>query len=588
MSIIGTLGGETLTGTRAGEVIYGASPFAAATAPTITPVVASGLGDALFALSPPGDGGTLLVVTKSGVVRTVDLATGGIAATPFLDLTGQVATAGEQGLLGMAFHPDFAANGRFYVYLSNLAGDSEIREYRVDPAAPDRALAGSGRVLLTIDQPAFTNHKGGWIGFDATGRLLIATGDGGGGGDPNNTGQNPNDLLGSILRIDVDSDAFPADAARNYAIPADNPFVAGGGAPEVWAYGLRNPFRDSVDRATGTLWIGDVGQDAREEVNIGAPGANYGWDLYEGDVTYPGGVPVTPPLPAGITFPIFDYDRTAGDRTVIGGYVHRGPETGLQGRYVFGDFISGRIWTLDDIDGDGAWTRTQIGSVPAFRLTSFAEDAEGRLYAVSQGGVLYRIDAGAPAGTADGNDIIDARDGNDRVFAGAGADIARGQAGDDLLNGMEGNDTLNGGTGEDTLIGGAGADQLRGGAGRDELLGGAGDDLLRGEGGADRLWGGAGADRFDYRAFAESTAAAADRILDFDGAAGDRIGLAALVPGRFDFIGGAAFTAGAGPQVRVEVAGAITRVEASATGTGIDLRIELEGAAPLTAADFIL
>lgn len=589
MMITGTLVGEALSGTAAGDVVYGASPYAAATAPALVPVVASGLGDALFALSPPGDGGTLLVVTKSGLVRAVDLATGGIAATPFLDLTGQIATAGEQGLLGMAFHPDFAANGRFYVQVSNLAGDTEIREYQVDPADPGRALAGSGRVLLTIDQPAFDNHKGGWIGFDAAGRLLVATGDGGGGGDPLNTGQNPNDLLGSILRIDVDSDGFPADPARNYAIPADNPFASGlGGAPEVWAYGLRNPFRAGIDRATDTLWIGDVGQGAREEVNLGAPGANYGWDLYEGDLTHPGGQPVTSPLPADITFPIFDYDRSAGDRTVIGGYVHRGPETGLQGRYVFGDFISGRVWTLDDIDGDGSWTRTEIGSLGGFALTSFAEDAEGRLYAVTQRGALHRLDAGAPTGTLDGNDTIDARAGADRVFAGAGADLVRGQGGDDLLSGMEGNDSLVGGDGEDTLIGGAGADQLRGGAGRDALLGGAGDDLLRGDGAADRLWGGAGADRFDYRSFAASTPAAPDRILDFDGAAGDRIGLAALVPGRFDFIGDAGFTAGAGPQVRVEVAGAITRVEASATGAGIDLLIELERAPVLTAADFIL
>ncbi|MBY0329053.1 MAG: PQQ-dependent sugar dehydrogenase [Acetobacteraceae bacterium] len=366
MAIIGTLAGETLSGTGAGEVIYGASPYAAATAPTLVPVVADGLGDALFALSPPGDGGTLLVVTKSGLVRAVDLATGTVAATPFLDLSGQISTGGEQGLLGMAFRPDYASNGRFYIQVSNLAGDSEAREYRVDPARPDQAIAGS---------------------------------------DPLGTGQDPNDLLGSILRIDIDADGFPGDPARNYAIPAGNPFAGGGGAPEVWAYGLRNPFRDSVDRATGTLWIGDVGQGAREEVNLGAPGANYGWALYEGNAPFP---PDAVRDPTGLTFPIFDYSHAQGDRTVIGGYVHRGPETGLQERYVFGDFVSGNIWTLADADGDGTWTREFLGNVGGFTLTSFAEDAEGRLYAVTRGGALYRIEAGAPSGPADGADDISA------------------------------------------------------------------------------------------------------------------------------------------------------------------------------------
>ena len=586
MAIIGSLAGETLSGTGAGEVIYGASPYAAATAPTLVPVVADGLGDALFALSPPGDGGTLLVVTKSGLVRAVDLATGTVAAAPFLDLSGQISTGGEQGLLGMAFRPDYASNGRFYIQVSNLACDSEVREYRVDPAQPDRAIAGSGRVLLTIDQPAFQNHKGGWIGFDATGRLLIATGDGGGGGDPLGTGQDPNDLLGSILRIDIDADGFPGDPTRNYAIPADNPFASGiGGAPEVWAYGLRNPFRDSVDRATGTLWIGDVGQGAREEVNLGAPGANYGWALYEGNAPFP---PDAVRDPTGLTFPIFDYSHAQGDRTVIGGYVHRGPETGLQERYVFGDFVSGNIWTLADADGDGSWTREFLGNVGGFTLTSFAEDAEGRLYAVTRGGALYRIEAGAPSGPVDGADDISAGGGDDRIFAGAGGDLVRGGRGDDLLNGMEGNDTLLGASGQDTLIGGGGADLLRGGEGGDELLGGLGADTLRGEAGADRLWGGLGADRFVYHAFADSTANATDRILDFNGAAGDRIVLAALVPGAFDFIGAAAFTGGDGPQVRAVFDGALTRVEASATGAGIDLAVELEGRPALTAADFIL
>lgn len=585
MRIIGSPAGESLAGTVRGDIIYGASPFAAATAPSLSPV-ASGLGTALFALSSPGDGSTMLVVAKSGLVQSVDLATGAVSPTAFLNLVGQVSTGGEQGLLGMAFHPDAARNGLFYVYLSNLAGDTEVREYRVDPADPTRALPASGRVLLTIDQPAFQNHKGGWLGFDAAGKLLVAVGDGGGGGDPQGTGQNPNDLLGSILRIDIDTDGFPGDPARNYAIPADNPFAAGvGGAPEVWAYGLRNPFRNSVDDATGTLWIGDVGQDRREEVNIGAPGANYGWAITEGTLTYPGGVPAgTPP---GITLPLFDYGHVGGsDGSIIGGYVYRGPQTGLQERYIFGDFNSGRVWSLDDADGNGTWTRTLLGTVGSVQLSSFAEDAEGNLYAVTTIGNLLRLDAGNPAGTVDGNDTIDARGGADRIFAGAGDDSVKAGAGDDLVQGMEGNDTLLGAAGQDTLVGGAGADSLSGGTGADQLLGGAGADRLRGGAGADLLSGGAGDDVFVFRGLADSTVAAADRILDFGAA--DLIDLSGVVAGRFAFIGGAAFVAGNGAQLRVETVGTITRIEGTATGGAPDLLIEIVGAVSLTAADFLL
>lgn len=587
--ITGSLAGEKLVGTAGQDLIYGASPFAAADAAPGFTLLGSGLGKALFGLSPPGDPGTLLVVRQDGLVQALDTASGAVAATPFLDLRGQIATASEQGLLGMAFHPDFARNGKVYAYVSNAAGDSEIRVYRVDPADPGRVdPARPGDVILTIDQPAGQlNHKAGWIGFGPDGMLYIASGDGGGSGDPLGTGQNPNDLLGAILRIDVDADGFPADPARDYAIPTGNPFAAGGGAPEVWAYGLRNPFRDSFDAATGTLWIADVGQSRREEIDIGAPGANYGWSTTEGTYTYPDGNPLATP-PTGITFPLIDYGRTDGG-SVIGGYVYRGPQTGLQERYVFGDFVSGRVWTLDDADANGTWTRTEIANLGGFKLTSFAEDAAGNLFAITVDGKVYRLDPGGPsASAADGADTIVAGRGDDDVFAGAGDDRAQGGGGDDLLQGMEGNDSLSGGGGKDTLSGGAGADELRGGGSADQLMGGDGDDVLSGDGGSDRLSGGAGADRFVFGAFADSAAAKPDRILDFDGAAGDRIDLAALVPGLFAFLGADGFTAGAGPQLRVVVAGAITRVEASATGAAPDLVIEIEGALSLTAADFLL
>jgi glucose/arabinose dehydrogenase len=587
--ITGTLADDTLVGTGDADLIYGADPRLATSAtPALTEVV-GGLGLALFGASLPGDAGTMLVLDKLGVVRVVDLGAGAVAARPFLDLSGEVATDGERGLVGLAFHPDYAANGRFFVALSNLEGDSEIREYRADPDDPLRALPGSGDVILTIDQPDSAYHKGGWLGFDEAGKLLIATGDGGA-EETHPTGQDPTDLLGSILRLDVDADAFPADASRDYAIPTDNPFADGlGGAPEVWAYGLRNPFRNSFDRGTGELWIADVGQKGREEINIGAPGANFGWSTYEGTLDYPGGVPLPDPLPEGFTFPIFEYGHEAGDRSVIGGHVYRGPQSGLQGQYIFGDFVSSRLWALSDADGDGEWKREEVLSpLPAGRLASFAEDAEGNLYAISLTGVLYRIDAGAAAGALDGDDMIYAGEGGDRAFAGAGADTVWGELGDDLLSGMEGDDKLVGGNGDDTLIGGDGNDLLRGGMMADHLLGGAGDDILRGEDGADLLWGGAGADRFAFGTFGESTAAEPDRILDFDAAEGDRIVLSDLAPAGFVFRGSDAFVAGEGAQVRVVAAENGMRVEASVDGVSADFLLIVDGARALVESDFVL
>jgi hypothetical protein len=443
--IDGTLAGEVLVGTSGGDVMTGAARgVVASTAPGFT-TVATGLGPATFGVALPGDAGRMLVSDQTGVLRSVDLANG--SATTVLDISAEVAPVGEQGLIGVAVHPEFWANGRIFVFFSNGAGDTVLREHRVDPANQGAVLPGSGRDKLTVPQPGdFTNHKGGWIAFAPDGTLLVATGDGGGSGDPLGTGQNPNDLLGSILRIDVDGDGFPADPGRNYAIPGDNPFAAGGGAPEVYAYGLRNPYRNSLDRGAETLWIADVGQGAREEIDIGAPGANYGWARFEGELAYPGGVPAYPGgapeggILDGTTIPVFTYWHGEGDRSVTGGYVHRGPESGLQGQYIFGDFVSGRIWSLAETDGNGALNAadrrlldgTTLGG---FRLTSFAEDAEGRLYALAYDGRLLRLDAGSPTGTVDGNDTIDAGAGGDRVFAGAGADLVLGWDEGDLLSG---------------------------------------------------------------------------------------------------------------------------------------------------------
>lgn len=598
--IDGSTGGDSLSGTAGADLINGAPPALQAGASVNATQVGSGLGALVFATAAPGDAGRLFLLTKGGVLRSLDLATG--AAQQVADLSAEIDDAGEQGLLGLAFHPEFWGNGKLYLYLTNNAGDMELREYTVDPADQGALLASSMRVLLTVPQPGTaTNHKAGWIGFGPDGRLHIATGDGGPGGDPNNTGQNPNDLLGSILRIDVDRDDFPADAARNYGIPAGNPFANGiGGAPEVWAHGLRNPYRDSFDRGTGALWIADVGQGRREEINIGAPGANFGWKLYEGDLTYPGGLPAGT-LPPGITGPVFAYGRGAGDQSVTGGHVHRGPESGLTGSYIFGDFVSGRVWRLFDADDDGVFQAGERGEILAASvmgartLTSFAEDAEGRLYAIGIDGRVLRLDVGG--GGLDGADTIDAGDGDDRVFAGAGHDRVLGGRGRNLLSGMEGADTLIGGNLADTLIGGAGVDLLAGGAGNDQLMGGAGgdrlnggagNDLISGGAGGDVLAGGAGADRFRWSSVADSPRGQPfDRVLDFDSAAGDRLDLSALVGGTFGFIGTAGFAA-TGAQIRaVPLAGA-TRVEVSLDGGPADLLILVYSAAPIGAGDFIL
>mgnify|MGYP001174004085 FL=1 len=384
--------------------------------------VAAGLSQPLFATVPAGDPAHLFVVEKTGRIELLDLATNTRAPEPFLDLSGTVATAGEQGLLGLAFHPGYAANGRFFVYLTNEAGDTEVREYHAS-ADLARADPESGRLVLGIDQPdGLSNHKGGWIGFGPDGDLYVATGDGGGAGDPSGNGQNTGSLLGKMLRVDVDGgDAFPADPARNYAIPPDNPFASGGGgAPEVWAWGLRNPWRASFDRATGELWIGDVGQSRFEEIDLGAQGANYGWNRFEGPAPFAPGADA-----AGLTPPLFAYGRDLGT-AVTGGFVYRGPGDALQGAYVFADFGSGRVFALvRGGDGPAAASVTEITDRLAFepgtRLdhpASFGEDAQGRLYVVDFDGEVFRLTPHAGTdGTARGG-------GSDMPDGGAGADTA--------------------------------------------------------------------------------------------------------------------------------------------------------------------
>ena len=436
----GSLIGDTISGGDGDDTIYGYDPDESPIGDvSITATrVASGLDQPLFAVAPPDDLARLFVVEKNGLVRILDLETQQILPTPFLDLTGQIATGGEQGLLGLAFHPNFAQNGFFYVNVINAAGDTEIRRYQVSAGDPNQADAASAAPVITIDQPdGLTNHKAGWLGFGPDGYLYAALGDGGGAGDPGNNAQNIDSLLGKMLRLDVDADAFPDDP-RNYAIPSDNPFAGISGADEIWALGLRNPWRPGFDRATGDLYIADVGQNVWEEINLGQPGANYGWDLREGPDPFNGGSLLGPPP---IVSPIYSYQQD-GSQSITGGYVYRGPGSGLQGQYFFADFISGKIFTLSS--SGGVWSATErtaqitadAGAINS--PASFGQDGLGNLYIVDIDGDIFRLASNA--------EIDDT------------GDVLSGGSGNDILFGGPGNDTLEGGAGNDQLFGGAGDD----------------------------------------------------------------------------------------------------------------------------------
>lgn len=375
--------------------------------PLSATLVASGLSRPVFATAPPGDRDRLFLVEQhTGKVKVLRLGTGTVAPAPFLEIPG-VATGGEQGLLGLAFHPGYAANGLFYVNVVVPggrfgAGVTHVRRYRASAADPDRAEPASGTTVLTIDQP-FANHNGGWLAFSPRdGFLYVATGDGGDRDDPGNRAQDLDELLGKMLRIDIDGDDFPNDPARNYAVPATNPFRARDGArPEIWAYGLRNPWRCSFDRQTGDLYLGDVGQDAVEEVNFqpaASPGGeNYGWRPKEGSLPTPG---IGDPVPAGVTDPIHEYPHAQG-RSVIGGYVYRGSGVpGLGGTYLFADHFT-KVWSFR-YDGaavhEFADRTAELGrgGGSAHRVTSFGEDAAGELYVVFMRGDVFRVTGAVP------------------------------------------------------------------------------------------------------------------------------------------------------------------------------------------------
>ncbi len=372
--------------------------------------IAAGLNSPVFVTTAPGDPGSLFVVEQTGQIKVLDLSNNTVRSTPFLAVTDLI-SGGERGLLGLAFHPDYASNRLFYIYMTDTTGGSLVREYQ---ATADGSSADplSARRVLGFSQP-YANHNGGWMAFGPDDHYLyIATGDGGSANDPQSNAQDiTNNWLGKMLRIDVDGDDFPTDPNRNYSIPPTNPFVGIGADDEIWAYGLRNPWRNSFDRETGDFYIADVGQNVWEEINVqpaSSPGGeNYGWRLREGLVPTPS---VGGDKPNGAIDPIYVYRHGTGldqGYSITGGYVYRGPIKELQGNYFFADYVMSRVWSLRfngdqpaDFDGTNStdytrWTtllRPDVGQISS--ISSFGEDAEGNLYILDYGGEIFRLSGG--------------------------------------------------------------------------------------------------------------------------------------------------------------------------------------------------
>jgi len=342
--------------------------------------VATGLTSPVYLASPPGDP-RLFVVEQAGRVRII--SNGALLAQPFLDIRSRVASGGERGLLSIAFHPSYATNGFFYIYFTDLNGNIRVERFHVS-ASPDVADATSSALIIGIDHPTNANHNGGLVMFGPDGMLYMGTGDGGDAGDPPGNGQNRNALLGKLLRIDV-------NGALPYVVPPNNPFVGQTGVrPEIWAFGLRNPWRFAFDRQAGLLYIADVGQGAREEVDVvsaATGGQNYGWNIMEGTACYR---PLTCSQ-TGLTLPVIDYTHTNGACSITGGFVYRGtriPE--IAGQYFYSDYCSGWLRSFQMVNG--AVTSPRQWDVPVLASpTSFGEDSAGELYVTVTDGTVRRI-----------------------------------------------------------------------------------------------------------------------------------------------------------------------------------------------------
>ena len=375
-----------------------AAAWGQATSSLSTQLVADGFNGPLLVTSPKNDP-RLFVVEQGGRIRIIK--DGAVLPKPFLDISTRITSSGERGLLGLAFHPHYADNGFFYVDYTDLLGDTIIARFSVDPGNHDLADPSSDMQILTVDQP-FSNHNGGMIAFSPNdGFLYIGMGDGGSGNDPGNRAQTiTNQLLGKMLRIDVNSDDFPADPDRNYAIPPDNPFVDIIGDDEIWAYGVRNPWRWSFDRNTGDLWIADVGQNQNEEVDFqpadSIGGENYGWRCMEGFRCT--GLSGCTCNDQSLTLPIHDYAHNP-ECAITGGYVYRGASIPLlKGTYFFADFCSAKIWSMR-YDGNNVsefqerTAELDPGNGLNIRgINSFGEDADGNLYIVDRtDGEIFRL-----------------------------------------------------------------------------------------------------------------------------------------------------------------------------------------------------
>ena len=336
----------------------------------------------------------LFVLQKRGLIRIVN-ANGNINATPFLNLSSIVSQSGnERGLLGLAFHPRYKENGYFYVNYTTTAspGETHVSRFQVNPNDSNVALPNSELLLLEIAQP-YTNHNGGNLEFGPDGYLYIGMGDGGSSNDPQNRSQNLQSLLGKMLRIDVDHPQAP----NNYGIPADNPYVSGGGLPEIWSYGLRNPWKFSFDKHTQDMWIGDVGQNAWEEIDFeafGTPGGrNYGWRCYEGNVQTPGVSQTGCPAFSTTTAPAYVYSHAGGNCSVTGGVVYRGAQfSAMYGKYLCIDYCTGILWEVIP-NGSGGFTGTQVTTLSIGQgVVAFGEDMHNEIYlADDASGILYKL-----------------------------------------------------------------------------------------------------------------------------------------------------------------------------------------------------
>ena len=339
-----------------------------------------------LSMTAPDDGtGRLFLGTQNGLIWIVD-RDGSVKKDPLVDLDKLIKSGGEQGLLGIAVHPAFPTDPRVFVDYTNNDGDTVIASLALEPGNPDRLDPDSLKVLVFIDQP-YPNHNGGSLQFGANGYLTIAMGDGGSGGDPQGNGQDPNALLGKILRIDVDGSSVDG----KYGIPPENPYAKGGGGPEVWISGVRNPWRTSFDRAKGDFWIGDVGQGGWEEVDVvraaTAGLVNFGWNVTEGPDCYA----ASSCKRDGLTAPVAQYDHDLGC-AIVGGYVYRGAKYPfLTGTYLFSDNCSSRIFAID-ASSDGPSEAVQVGKADA-SVASFGEDDKGELYVLLLEGFVMKVAA---------------------------------------------------------------------------------------------------------------------------------------------------------------------------------------------------